>query len=120
MTASLNLTASSGATYRVLSLPLTAMGVTPSDLVNITDGLPAGAVSITGRDLIMAATSCDRPMFSRLEDVTRRHQRDVLLVRTGFFPETLDPVTVDLTLWAGEDVIELPGMIFCRDMVSLR
>ena len=62
-------------------------------------GLPAEAVDCVDQNLIVAVT----PVTERLYDdallrFADRSRRDVVLVRHGFHPETLDPVRVDVAL----------------------
>ena len=62
-------------------------------------GLPAEAVDCLDQNLIVATT----PITERMHDqallrFAERSRRDVVLVRHGFHPETLDPVRVDVAL----------------------
>lgn len=102
------------ASTRILSVPLGALRVGPADLVRVADKLPASAVRIGSRGLILAATPCAYPMFDNLEAIAARHQCDVMLVRTGLFPETMDPVTVDVALYTGLETVSLIDLHFCR------
>lgn len=99
---------------RVLAMPLQALRVGPADLVRVADKLPASAVRIGSRGLIMAATPCDYPMFNQLEAIATRHDCDVMLVRTGLFPETMSAVTVDVALFTGLETVSLIDLHFCR------
>ncbi len=83
---------------RVLSLPLTALYEAPIPIGALA-GLPAGMLDIASANLLIAATPCDPPLFGmKMEDACTRFGRDVMLVRTGLFPETMNPVTVDVAL----------------------
>lgn len=62
-------------------------------------GLPAGAVDLMEHNIVLAVT----PVTERLFDAAlichaAASSRDVLLVRAGLHPETLDPVRVDVAL----------------------
>ncbi|SEJ53426.1 hypothetical protein SAMN05518849_10851 [Sphingobium sp. AP50] len=97
----LMLTYPSGSTLdpslRVLALPFHALGA--AGKVHAGDGLPAGAFDVASANLVIAATPCSAPLFRpAIDKACRRTDRDVMLVRTGLFPETLDPVSVDLAL----------------------
>lgn len=99
---------------RLLVIPYKALGPDATAPLAVSNGLPAGSVEIASANLIMAATSCDLPMFSNtVARVARGRERDVLLVRAGLFPETLNPVTVDVALFA-RDVLTLTGLSFYR------
>lgn len=99
---------------RLLVIPYKALGPDATAPLNVSSGLPVGAVEIASANLIMAATSCDGPMFSStIERVARGHERDVLLIRAGLFPETMNPVTVDVALFA-RDVVTLRGLSLYR------
>lgn len=82
-------------------------------------GLPAGAVDCLGQNLVIATSPvCERIFDDALLRFAERSRRDVVLVRHGFHPETIDPVRVDvclrtsfgssillpdLSLWRGND-----------------
>lgn len=58
-------------------------------------GLPAGAVRLKDRNLIIAATVCDPPMFrDAIRQAANSTGIDVIVVHHGFYPETLNPVFV--------------------------
>lgn len=99
---------------RILALPLRMLAAPPI-LLRGGDGLPAGALHIPAARLILAATPCDAPMFrdaARAACVT--HDRDILLVRSGLFPETFDPVAVDVFLVGPDGPLMLSNLSFLR------
>lgn len=100
---------------RVLRLPLAAIGATPDRLRAVTGGLPAGAVAIAPTNVVVAATPIDGDVF---RDVIARHayeqRRDVLLVRTGLWPETLSPITAEVALKVDREVIVITDLSFFR------
>lgn len=99
---------------RLLVIPYKAFGPDATAPLPISAGLPAGSVEIASAKLIMGATSCDAPMFlSTIEKVARGRERDVLLVRAGLFPETLNPVVSDVALFA-KDIVMLRSLSFYR------
>lgn len=64
---------------------------------------------------MMASTPCNAPLFR--ETLTRactETGRDILLVRTGLFPETLDPVVADIALVGSEKPLILTDLCFMR------
>ncbi|WP_442678324.1 hypothetical protein ACSBM8_12385 [Sphingomonas sp. ASY06-1R] len=100
---------------RLLSLPHAALGAEASEPIAVSAGLPAGAFLIESANVILSATPCDQPMFSdMMERVARSRRRDVLLMRTGFHPEILNPVQACVALVAERDVLMLEGMAFYR------
>ncbi len=59
--------------------------------------LPAGALESLAHNLVVAATTVTEPLFDdALMRFASATKRDVVLIRHGFFPETLDPVGVDV------------------------
>lgn len=100
---------------RVLRLPLVAIGATAERLVAVTGGLPAGAVEVTDSNVVMASTPCAGDIF---RDVIARHayeqRKDVLLTRTGLWPETLSPVTAEVALTLEEEVLVVTELAFFR------
>lgn len=62
-------------------------------------GLPAGAVDCLDHNLVIATTPiCERIFDDALVRFADRSRRDVVLIRHGFNPETIDPVRVDVAL----------------------
>jgi len=99
---------------RVLSLPLAAINEAPLPIGALA-GLPAGALDIASANLLMAATPCDAPLFdTNVEAACARFKRDVMLVRTGLFPETMNPVTVDIALVGPDGPFTMKGLTFMR------
>lgn len=98
----------------VLALPFTALAVGPDHLTPISAGMPAGTCLIDALNLVVAATPCSAPMFAKtVAHVAQSRGHDVLLVRAGFAPETMDPVRVDVALIGGGPVL-LSNMAFFR------
>ena len=103
-----------GPSQRVLSLPLAELYDVPVPLGALA-GLPAGALDIVAANLVMAATPCDAPLFAgKVEAACARLNRDIMLVRTGLFPETMDPVTVDVALIGPDGPVVVTGLSFMR------
>lgn len=99
---------------RVLSLPLTALYEAPMPIGALA-GLPAGMLDIASANLLIAATPCDPPLFGmKMEDACTRFGRDVMLVRTGLFPETMNPVTVDVALVGPDGPFTMTDLVFMR------
>lgn len=99
---------------RVLSLPLAAFDEAPIPLGALA-GLPAGALEFASANLVMAATPCEAPLFgAKVEGACARFGRDVMLVRTGLFPETMNPVTVDIALVGPDGPFRISGLSFLR------
>lgn len=62
-------------------------------------GLPAEAVDCLDQNLVIAVTTVTERLFDdALLRFAERSRRDVVLVRAGFHPETLNPVRVDVAL----------------------
>ncbi|RYG87979.1 MAG: hypothetical protein EON59_05815 [Alphaproteobacteria bacterium] len=107
------------ATMRVLSLPFGALCASTEDTAAYRGGMPAASLELGAANLILGATCCDRPVFSNvISRISGRRGRDVLLARTGFHPEILNPVTVDVALFAGRDVLLMEGLAFFRSSVG--
>jgi len=100
---------------RLVSLPLVAVrAVAVIPPAPIAD-MPACTLAVPTARLLVAATPYPAPMFAdTLEQVCRAHVSDVLLIRTGRHPETIDPVTVDVALRFAGDALIMPGMLFFR------
>ncbi|WP_174278273.1 hypothetical protein [Sphingomonas bacterium] len=63
------------------------------------NGLPAGAVGYLAQNTVVAVTPVTERRFDEaLIRYADRTRRDVVLVRCGMHPETLDPVLVDVAL----------------------
>lgn len=99
---------------RVLSLPLQQFD-SPPEMLCAGAGLPAGAVYIQPANLMLAGTPCDTPLFRDIiAGACVRFGRDVMLVRTGLFPETLNPVTVDVAFVRPEGSLVVTDLVFMR------
>lgn len=100
---------------RVLQLPLAALTATADELKPVSFGLPAGAVAVATANVVLAATPCEPTLF---RDVIERHGReycrDVMLVRTGLWPETLNAVTVEVALAVDGDALLVTDLAFFR------
>ena len=96
-------------------MPLVAVGATADRLRAVTGGLPAGAVEVAAANVVMAATPCESDLF---RDVIARHayerRRDVLLARTGLWPEMLSPVSAEVALTVDRDVVVITDLVFLR------
>lgn len=58
-------------------------------------GLPAGAVHLKDRKLIVAVTVCDPPLFREaIQSAAASTRSDVLVIHHGFHPETLNNVFI--------------------------
>lgn len=100
---------------RVLSLPLAAMGTALAEPTNIVSGLPEGALMIPSAGVILAATPCSAPLFHDKTALAAHHSGyDVMLVRTGLFPETLDMVSVDVVLQNQGSLVAIRELAFFR------
>jgi hypothetical protein len=98
---------------RVLVLPLRMLDATP--VMRPASGLPAGALDIAPANLILAATPCEAPLFrEQMRSACAQSRRDVLLVHTGLFPETIDPVTVDAALTGPDGPMVVTDLSFMR------
>lgn len=99
---------------RVLSLPLQQFDG-PPEMLGAGAGLPAGALYIQPANLILAGTPCDTPLFRDIiAGACVRFGADVVLVRTGLFPETLNPVTVDMAFLRPESALVVTNLAFMR------
>ncbi|HEU4959997.1 MAG TPA: hypothetical protein VFT56_06275 [Sphingomonas sp.] len=100
---------------RLMSLPLAELG-DPSSVLEITSsGLPAHALEIADARLVLAATPCQPPMFTGVaQHAARWLAKDVLMIRAGLHPETLNPVTVDVALCMPSGILSFDEMVFCR------
>lgn len=98
---------------RVLVLPLRMLD--GSHVLRPGSGLPAGALDFASANLILAATPCEAPLFrEQMRSTCVQSARDVLLVHTGLFPETIDPVTVDAALTGPDGPVVITDLIFMR------
>lgn len=81
-----------------LALPLGQMVEAPV-LMRGGSGLPAGALYLPAAQLLLCSTVCDAPMFRpHMVEACATLGRDVLIQRSGLFPETLNMVTADIAL----------------------
>ncbi|NIJ22070.1 hypothetical protein FHS95_003781 [Sphingomonas naasensis] len=100
---------------RLISLPLAAMRAVAVVPHKPIEHMPACTVTAPAGRLLMAATPQPAPMFAdTLEQVSRAHASDVLLIRGGRHPELIDAVTVDVALRYGNDALLLADMLFFR------
>lgn len=87
------------ASVTLLNYLLTELGPDQPTLLGGGNGLPAGALECLEHNLVVAATPIVEPLFdAALERFAAASKRDVLLVRHGFYPETIDPVRIDVAL----------------------
>jgi len=77
-------------------------------------GLPA-AVDFPVHDVIVSVTPVTAPMFDQaLLRCAAARRRDVMLIRHGFHPETIDPVRVDVVLRSVGGPLLLTDLSFFR------
>lgn len=98
---------------RILSLPLAAMAVGAAGAQPFSHGMPAGSMLLPEQRLVIGATPCSAMFHNVIARLVAERSFDVALFRTGFFPETVDPVVVDLGL-TGPDPIMLTGLSLFR------
>lgn len=100
---------------RLLSLPLAAMkAVAVIPPVAVTD-MPTGTIRVPPARLLAAVTPQPAPTFAdTLEQVSRDHRSDILLIRSGRHPETIDAVSADVALCCGGDALIVTGLLFFR------
>jgi len=100
---------------RLISLPLSAMkalAVIPTEPIA---HMPDCTISVPAAKLLVAATPRPAPAFAdTLEQVARDHDCDVLLIRSGPHPETIDAVTVDIALRFGGDALAVTDTLLFR------
>jgi len=99
---------------RLLSLPMGAIGWAGPVRMVRSCGLPAGTIKFDKARLIIGVTPCDVPVFDDLREAATQHKADVMLIRAGLFPETENPVRIDLALYGEPDVLLLTDYHFCR------
>lgn len=98
---------------RILSLPLDMLDDAP--VMRSGYGLPAGALDIPTANLILAGTPCQAPLFQDIISLACAESgRDVILVHTGLWPETMDPVTIDVALAGLNGPFVVSNLIFMR------
>lgn len=103
---------------RVLSIPLQEFDAEPL-ILGAAAGLPAGALYIAPANLILAGSPCDAPLFREaIVEACTRFGRDVALVRTGLFPETLNPVTVDIAIMGQNEPFLITDGCSCEDSIA--
>lgn len=100
---------------RLISLPLVAMRavaeIPPEPVVD----MPDCTVSVPAAKLLVAATPLPAPVFAEtLEQVARTHDCDVLLIRSGSHPESIDAVTVDIALRFDGDALAVTDLLLFR------
>lgn len=104
---------------RVLRLPL-IMIAQPAVPLGGGCGLPDGALEVGSANLILAATPCDAPLFRpAVMNACRAGRTDVLLVRTGLFPETMNPVTAEAALVTADGPLLFTDLSFARTSAGL-
>lgn len=96
-------------------MPLAAMqtvAVIPPEPI---DHMPPCTLQVPAAGLLVAATPHPAPLFAdTLEDVSRVRATDILLVRSGHHPETIDAVTVEVALRYGREALVLRDLLFFR------
>lgn len=82
-------------------------------------GLPAGAVHFPDIRLAIAATCCDVPLFrDRMLAAAARTGSDVLVMRHGLHPESLNPVKFDVIIHVNEEPCLLTDLVLYHDQVD--
>ncbi|RYY29340.1 MAG: hypothetical protein EOP62_00425 [Sphingomonadales bacterium] len=100
---------------RILALPLGAIGDAPMMMYDPSGGELPGAIEMDAINLVVASTHFEAPrLLDTIALVSCNHRRDLMLVRAGIFPETFNPVTVDVALDAGGDALVLTDRAFFR------
>lgn len=75
-------------------------------------GLPAGAVHLKDRQLIVAATPCDPPLFhDAMRKAAAATGADVIVVHHGLHPEALNPVQFSALVHMSREPYLLEDMI---------
>jgi hypothetical protein len=79
-------------------------------------GLPAGSVHLPAARLILSTTSCMVPMFAeQMLKVAKGTRCDVLMLRHGFFPESLNTAVCDVALYLNGMPIVLLDLVLYHD-----
>lgn len=100
---------------RVLALPFAALNASLADASPITAGMPAASCALPRLKLIAGATPVDPPMFRHVVgQLAHSTGQDVLLVRTGLFPETMDPVRAEVAINTAGDTLIFTDLAFYR------
>ena len=100
---------------RLISLPLVAMKALAEIPAEPIADMPDCTVNVPAAKLLVAATPLPAPAFAdTLEQVARDHDCDVLLIRAGHHPETIDAVTVDIALRFGGDALAVTDLLLFR------
>ena len=87
----------SSLTYRMMLLLLHAVGHASGD--KAPGGLPAGSLYLPAARLILASTCCTKPLFEpQMRKAAARTGADVVLMRHGLFPETLNVALFDVII----------------------
>ncbi|MFN3727364.1 MAG: hypothetical protein ACK4SZ_13805 [Allosphingosinicella sp.] len=75
-------------------------------------GLPAGAVHLKDRQLILAGTPCDPPLFQEaMHDAAAATGADVILIHHGLHPEVLNPVRFSVLVHMSREPQLLEDMV---------
>lgn len=74
--------------------------------------LPAGAIYLEALHVLIAGTSCDTATYDQaLRDAAVEFNADVILIRHGLFPETLNEVRFDLAVRLDLGVVLLKDLL---------
>lgn len=97
-------------TLRMMSLLLTIFG--QEDGARAGWGLPAGAVHLKNRKLIVACTPCDAPIFhGAMIAAAEASGCDVVLAHHGLYPETLNTVQFSVLVHMSKKPYLLENMV---------
>lgn len=100
---------------RILALPLGAIGDASMKMYDPSGGDLPGAVEMDAINLVIASTPFEASrLLETIALVACNQRRDLMLIRAGTFPETFNPVTVDVALDAGGDSLVLTDLAFFR------
>ncbi|MBN8807812.1 MAG: hypothetical protein J0I47_06205 [Sphingomonas sp.] len=111
----INFPAGADLAARLLSLPLAAMNTVAAIPPHPIAHMPACTLHVPAAKLLVAMTPQSAPAFAAtLEQVSRDHDHDVLLIRSGRHPEVIDEVMVDIALRFGGDALVVTDLLFFR------
>ncbi len=78
-------------------------------------GLPETTLDVLDANLILSTTTIFEPVFrDQMVEIAERTKRDVLVIRSGYHPETLDPLRVDVVLTTMAEPLPVTDLQLCR------